>query len=145
MNVLNAVGLDQDFSIDNVDVAVNKKKQQDLSSFLNRSSASEKESQHDKESEGSPAVEDNKEQERHATPEASTSSDFKDLLEMDEEYFDSCGWDDIMWLRDNVLLSKIFLYKRRIKREFCLFHLGFYFFFVVFRGKLYWDRNLFFI
>lgn len=96
MNVLNAVGLDQDFSIDNVDVAVRKEKQRDLTSFLNRSSGSEKGSQHDKELKDSPAVGDNKEQERYVTPEASTSSDFKDLLEIDEECFDSCDWDDIM-------------------------------------------------
>lgn len=97
MKVLNAVGLDQDFSIDNVDVAVPKEKQRNLISFLNRSSASEEESQsqHDKELETFSVAEDNKKQEAHATPQASTSNDFKDLLDIDEEYFDSCDWDNI--------------------------------------------------
>jgi len=99
MDVLNAVGLDQDFSVDNVDtIAVHKKKQRDLTSFLSGSSESEggSQSQHDKKPKDSPPVEDKKEQETHAGPKASTSNDFKELLEVDEEYFDSCGWDNIM-------------------------------------------------
>lgn len=99
MKVLNAVGLDQDFSIDNVDNAVCKKKQRDLSSFLNRSSTSEEgsQSQHDKESEDSLSLvaKDNKEPEARAAPEASTSNDFKELLNLDEDCFDSCGWDNM--------------------------------------------------
>lgn len=97
MKVLNAVGLDQDFSIDNVDVALPKEKQRDLNSFLNRSSISEEgsQSQHDKESEDFLAAENNKEPEACAAPEASTSNDFKELLDVDEDYFDSC-WDNIM-------------------------------------------------
>lgn len=97
MKVLNAVGLNQDFSIDNVDVAVHKEKQRNLNSFLNRSSTSEEgsQSQHDKESEDSLVAEDNKKLEAHAAPEASTSNDFKELLDLDENYFDSCDWDNM--------------------------------------------------
>lgn len=96
LNVLNAVGLDQDFSINDVDVAVQKKNPRDLTSFLNISLSSETESQsqHDEESEDFLAVED-KERKGCATPKASTSNDLKELLEVDEEYFDSCDWDDI--------------------------------------------------
>ncbi|XP_071562145.1 SWI/SNF-related matrix-associated actin-dependent regulator of chromatin subfamily A-like protein 1 [Temnothorax nylanderi] len=78
MNVLNSVGLKQDFSISNIDVAMLEKNQPSLTSSLNRSSASEG-SQHDKEAQ-----------------EASTSNDFKELLDVDEECFDSCGWDNIV-------------------------------------------------
>ncbi|XP_011876001.1 PREDICTED: SWI/SNF-related matrix-associated actin-dependent regulator of chromatin subfamily A-like protein 1 [Vollenhovia emeryi] len=96
MRVLNAVGLNQDFSIENVDVAVQReKKQRDLTCFLNRSWTSEEGSQHDKEPKDSPAAEDDKKREELAAPEASTSNDFKELLETDEEYFDSCGWDNM--------------------------------------------------
>lgn len=85
MTVLKAGGLDQDFSMDDVDVAVqNKNKQRDLTSFLNSSSSTEKGAQHDKE------------QKDCAAPEASTSNNIKELLEMDEECFDSCDWDDII-------------------------------------------------
>jgi len=95
MNVLNAVGLDQDFSINNVNVPVrNKNKQRDLTSFLNRSSFSQ--SQHDMELEYLGAVEDNKEQKECVSPKASTSNDVKELLEVDEDYFDSCDWDNVM-------------------------------------------------
>ncbi|XP_077274708.1 SWI/SNF-related matrix-associated actin-dependent regulator of chromatin subfamily A-like protein 1 [Temnothorax americanus] len=78
MNVLNSVGLKQDFSISNIDVATLEETQPSLTSFLNRSSASEG-SQRDKEAR-----------------EASTSSDFKELLDVDEECFDSCAWDNIV-------------------------------------------------
>lgn len=87
LNVLNAAGLDQDLSIDNVDTTVQKEHgQQDLISFMNISLSPGKQSQ-------SP---DDKKQKNYSVPEASTStSDLKQLLEIDEEYFDSCGWDDI--------------------------------------------------
>lgn len=86
LNVLNAAGLDQDLSIDSVDMTAQKKRgQQDLTSFLNISLSLEKQSQ----------SQENK-QKDDSTPEASTSTnDFKQLLEIDEEYFDSCSWDDI--------------------------------------------------
>lgn len=94
LNVLNAVGLDQDFSINDVDESteVRKKRSRDITSFLNISSSSEKGSQPDEEPKDFPAVEDKK---RHATPKASTSNDLKELLEVDEDYFDSCDWDDM--------------------------------------------------
>lgn len=88
MNVLNSVGLDQDFSINDVDTMVQKKTgQQDLSSFLSISPPKE---QFDKEQKDSSAMEDVK----------STSTcidEFKELLKIDGEYFDSCDWDnDVM-------------------------------------------------
>lgn len=86
MNVLNAVGLDQDFSVNDVDIAVQKEfGQQNLSSFV---SISPKE-QSSTEQKDCPTVKDV----------ASTSTcidEFKELLEVDGEYFDSCDWDDIM-------------------------------------------------
>lgn len=94
MNVLSTVGLDQDFSINNVDTATqSKNKQRDLTSFLSSSSSSERESQ---ELECSPVAKDNKRQKTCATPEVSTSNDVKKLLEVDDDYFDSCDWDNIM-------------------------------------------------
>ncbi|XP_019885387.1 SWI/SNF-related matrix-associated actin-dependent regulator of chromatin subfamily A-like protein 1 isoform X3 [Camponotus floridanus] len=86
LHVLNAAGLDQDLSIDSVDTTVQKKRgQQDLTSFLNTSLSLEKQSQ----------SQENK-QKNDSSPEASTSTnDFKQLLEIDEECFDSCSWDDI--------------------------------------------------
>lgn len=86
LNVLNAAGLDQDLSIDSVDTTVQKKHgQQDLTSFLNTSLSLEKQSQ----------SQENK-QKNDSSSEASTSTnDFKQLLEIDEECFDSCSWDDI--------------------------------------------------
>ncbi|XP_071639778.1 SWI/SNF-related matrix-associated actin-dependent regulator of chromatin subfamily A-like protein 1 [Temnothorax longispinosus] len=79
MNVLNSVGLKQDFSISNIDVAMLEETQPSLTSVLTRCSASEG-SQHDKDQ----------------AQEASTSSDFKELLDVDEECFDSCAWDNIV-------------------------------------------------
>ncbi|KYM97785.1 SWI/SNF-related matrix-associated actin-dependent regulator of chromatin subfamily A-like protein 1 [Cyphomyrmex costatus] len=85
MNVLNSVGLDQDFSVNNVDIITQKKsKQQDLTSFLNISSSSEKGSQSQHDMEISPAIP------------VSPPNDVKDLLEIDDECFDSCDWDNIM-------------------------------------------------
>ncbi|XP_032683947.1 SWI/SNF-related matrix-associated actin-dependent regulator of chromatin subfamily A-like protein 1 [Odontomachus brunneus] len=89
MNVLNAVGLDQDFSINDVDTMVQKKTgQQDLSSFVSISPEELKE-QSSKEQKDSSAMKDV----------ASTSicvKELKELLEVDGEYFDSCDWDDVM-------------------------------------------------
>lgn len=84
LNVLNAVGLDQDFSINDVDTAVQKKTgQQDLSSFLKISS---------------PKEQSNKQEDSSAMKDAASTStcvdEFKKLLEIDGEYFDSCDWDD---------------------------------------------------
>lgn len=86
LNVLNAAGLDQDLSIDNVDTTIQKKRgQQDLTSFMNTSLSLEKDSQ----------SQENK-QKNDSAPEASTSkNDFEELLEIDEECFDSCSWDNI--------------------------------------------------
>lgn len=99
MRVLNAVGLDQDFSIDNVDVTEQKESGQlDLTSFINISPFSEEQSQsqHDKEQNNFSNRRDNKEQ-KDSSPKASTSTNhFKELLEDDEEYFSSFNWDDAM-------------------------------------------------
>ncbi|XP_012215897.1 SWI/SNF-related matrix-associated actin-dependent regulator of chromatin subfamily A-like protein 1 [Linepithema humile] len=98
MNILNAVGLDQDFSIDNVDVNEQKEiGQLDLTSFINISPFSEEQlqSQHDKEQNDFLHLIDNKEQ-KDSSPKASTSNNFKELLEDDEEYFSSCNWDDMI-------------------------------------------------
>lgn len=59
-------------------------KQQNLDSFLNISSSSEKGSQLQYDMEISPAI-----------PEASPSN-VKELLEVDDECFDSCDWDTIV-------------------------------------------------
>ncbi|XP_072765590.1 SWI/SNF-related matrix-associated actin-dependent regulator of chromatin subfamily A-like protein 1 isoform X3 [Anoplolepis gracilipes] len=85
LNVLNAAGLDQDLSIDNVDITAQKEHgQQDLISFMNISLSPGMKSQSQK---------DNKQDNDSG---ASTSTnDLKQLLEVDEEYFDSCSWDDI--------------------------------------------------
>ncbi|XP_018300731.1 SWI/SNF-related matrix-associated actin-dependent regulator of chromatin subfamily A-like protein 1 [Mycetomoellerius zeteki] len=83
-DVLNALGLKQDLSINNIAVAVQNNKQQNLDSFLNISSSSEKGSQLQYDMEISPAI-----------PEASPSN-VKELLEVDDECFDSCDWDTIV-------------------------------------------------
>lgn len=86
LDVLNAAGLDQDLSINNVDMTAQKEYgQQDLTSFMSISLSPEEQSQ----------SQENK-QKNESVPEASVSTnDFKQLLENDEEYFDSCNWDDI--------------------------------------------------
>ncbi|KAL6439202.1 hypothetical protein ACFW04_003853 [Cataglyphis niger] len=87
LDVLNAAGLDQDLSINNVDMTAQKEYgQQDLTSFMSISLSSEEQSQ----------SQENKKQKNESVSEASVSTnDFKQLLEIDEEYFDSCNWDDI--------------------------------------------------
>jgi SWI/SNF-related matrix-associated actin-dependent regulator of chromatin subfamily A-like protein 1 len=88
MSVLKAGGLDQDFLIDSVEGAEqNKNKQRDLTSFLSSSSSSEK---------GSQQSQHDKEQTNSAVPKASVSNDIKELLDIDEECFDSCDWDEIV-------------------------------------------------
>lgn len=84
LNVLNAAGLDQDLSIDNVGMTAQKEHgQQDLTSFMDISLSPEEQSQ-------------SQEEKNDSVSEASASTnDFKQLLEIDEEYFDSCNWDDI--------------------------------------------------
>ncbi|XP_039312254.1 SWI/SNF-related matrix-associated actin-dependent regulator of chromatin subfamily A-like protein 1 isoform X3 [Solenopsis invicta] len=87
MSVLKAGGLDQDFLIDSIEGSQqNKNKQRDLTSFLNSSSSSEK---------GSQQSQHDEEQKNSAVPKASVSNDIKDLLDIDEECFDSCDWDEI--------------------------------------------------
>ncbi|KYN17633.1 SWI/SNF-related matrix-associated actin-dependent regulator of chromatin subfamily A-like protein 1, partial [Trachymyrmex cornetzi] len=76
-DILNAVGLKQDLSINNVNIAVQNSKQRNLTSFLNISSSSG--SQHDMEI--SPAISEE------------SPSNIKELLEVDNECFDSCDWD----------------------------------------------------
>lgn len=95
MNVLNAAGLDHDLSIDNVDMQ-KKTGQQDLTYFLNTSSSSNcTQSQQDKAQEDSQTMRDTIKQKNEQ--EASTSkSNFKELLEIDEECFDSCNWDNMI-------------------------------------------------
>ncbi|KAL0104812.1 hypothetical protein PUN28_016447 [Cardiocondyla obscurior] len=97
VNVLNAAGLEQSFSIDNVDIAKQPKTQQDITSYLTVTSGSEKGSQlkFDEEWEDFAITENNKEQKEHASPKASVSNDFKELLDVDGECFDSCSWDNI--------------------------------------------------
>ncbi|KAL6260216.1 hypothetical protein P5V15_007751 [Pogonomyrmex californicus] len=93
-NVLNSVGLEQDFSIHNVDATAQKESnQKDLSSFLDSSSKTESQSQHEQDSSSS-IMQNNKE--LIPEPESTSADDFKDLLEDNEELFDSCGWDNIM-------------------------------------------------
>lgn len=94
MDVLNAVGLDHDFSIDDVDVATKKESgQQDLSSFLNISFSDS----------CSFSEQSSAEQKDIASPKDSTAStstsanEFKELLEVDEEYFNFCDWEDVIW------------------------------------------------
>lgn len=87
MNVLNAVGLDQDFSINNVDTAVRKEiGQQNLNSFVSITGLKE---QFDEEQKECSAMED-------AASTSTYINEFKELLEIDGEYFNSCDWDDIM-------------------------------------------------
>ncbi|XP_036143302.1 SWI/SNF-related matrix-associated actin-dependent regulator of chromatin subfamily A-like protein 1 isoform X2 [Monomorium pharaonis] len=84
IRILKEGGLNQDFSIDDIDIIKkDDNKQRNLASFLNISSSSEKgsQSQHDEEC---------------ATPGTSTSNDIKELLDTDEECFDSCDWDNII-------------------------------------------------
>lgn len=99
MNVLNAVGLHQDFSIHNVDNTSQKETGQlDLTSFINISPFSEEQSQsqHDKTQHNFSNLTDNKEL-KDSSPKASTSTNnFKELLEDDEEYFNSYNWDDML-------------------------------------------------
>ncbi|XP_050455855.1 SWI/SNF-related matrix-associated actin-dependent regulator of chromatin subfamily A-like protein 1 [Cataglyphis hispanica] len=87
LDVLNAAGLDQDLSINNVGMTAQKEYgQQDLTSFISISLSPEEQSQ----------SQENKKQKNESVPETSVSTnDFKQLLEIDEEYFDSCNWDDI--------------------------------------------------
>ncbi|KAG5334389.1 SMAL1 protein, partial [Acromyrmex charruanus] len=80
-DILNAVGLKQDLSINNIDIVVQNNKQRDLTSFFSISSSSGSQSQHDMEI--SPAI-----------PEVSPSN-IKELLEVDDECFDSCDWDNM--------------------------------------------------
>ncbi|KAM0735204.1 SWI/SNF-related matrix-associated actin-dependent regulator of chromatin subfamily A-like protein 1 [Formica fusca] len=84
LNVLNAAGLDQDLSIDNVDMTAQKEHgQQDLTFFMDISLSPGEQSQ-------------SQEEKNDSVSEASASTnDFKQLLEIDEECFDSCNWDDI--------------------------------------------------
>lgn len=84
LSVLNAAGLDQDLSIDNVDSTAQKEYgQKDLTSFMNISLSPGEQSQ-------------SQDDKNNSVSEASTSgSDLKQLLEIDEEYFDTCDWDDI--------------------------------------------------
>lgn len=103
MKVLNAAGFDHDLSIDNVDIQ-KETGQQDLTTyFLNTSSSSGgTQSQQDKEQEDSQNMKDIIKQEnefikQENDPEASTSkSNFEELLEIDEECFDSCNWDNMI-------------------------------------------------
>ncbi|XP_011330154.2 SWI/SNF-related matrix-associated actin-dependent regulator of chromatin subfamily A-like protein 1 [Ooceraea biroi] len=97
LNVLNAVGLDQNFSINDVNVTTQKNKEQrDLSFFFDISS-SFAESQQDKEQKDSQTLESDKEQKHCSNVAASTSvENVKELLEADEEYFNFCDWDDVM-------------------------------------------------
>lgn len=83
INVLNAVGLDQNFLVSHMNVSMQiEKGQQDLSSLINSSQQSE----HNNELASCSTSKDV----------ASTSTkDFKELLDDDEEYFNSCDWDNI--------------------------------------------------
>jgi len=80
-DILNAVGLKQDLSINNIDIAVQNSKQQDLTSFLNISASSGSQLQLDMEI--SPTISE-------VSP-----SNIKELLEVDDECFDSCDWDNM--------------------------------------------------
>ncbi|XP_070170383.1 SWI/SNF-related matrix-associated actin-dependent regulator of chromatin subfamily A-like protein 1 [Polyergus mexicanus] len=84
LNVLNAAGLNQDLSIDNVGMTAQKEHgQQDLTFFMDISLSPEEQSQ-------------SQEEKNDSVSEASVSTnDFKQLLEIDEEYFNCCNWDDI--------------------------------------------------
>ncbi|EFN86322.1 SWI/SNF-related matrix-associated actin-dependent regulator of chromatin subfamily A-like protein 1 [Harpegnathos saltator] len=86
MDILNAVGLNQDFSINDVNTTMQKETgQQNLNSFVTISSPKKQS--------------DKKQKDCSTTEDISTSTcidEFKELLEIDGEYFDSCDWDDVM-------------------------------------------------
>lgn len=91
LNVLNAVGLDQDFSIHDIDdTAERNEEQPDLSSFLNISFSSPEQSQQNKGHEDTSASEDV----AKGCPNVA-ADDFKEPLEMDEEYLEFDDWDDV--------------------------------------------------
>ncbi|KAH0952756.1 hypothetical protein HN011_010895 [Eciton burchellii] len=92
LNVLNAAGLDQDFSINDIDAQKNKE-QSDLSAFLNISLSSMEQSQ--QEEQKNSVSKSDKEQKNHSNVTASISAD-KELLEIDQEYFDFDDWDDVI-------------------------------------------------
>jgi SWI/SNF-related matrix-associated actin-dependent regulator 1 of chromatin subfamily A len=92
LNVLNAAGLDQDFSINDIDAQKNKE-QSDLSAFLNISLSSTEQSQ--QEEQKNSVSKSDKEQKNHSNATASISAD-KELLEIDQEYFDFDDWDDVI-------------------------------------------------
>jgi len=93
LNILNAVGLDQDFSINDVDIQKNEA-QLDLSAFLNISVSSTEQSQ--EEQKNSSVSKSDKEQKDHSNAIASTSAVDKKLLEIDQEYLEFDDWDDVM-------------------------------------------------
>jgi len=90
LNILNAAGLDQDFSINDIDAQKNED-QLDLSDFLNISLSSTGQSQEEQNN----SVSKNDKAQKDSNAAASTSVD-KELLEIDQEYFDFGDWDDVI-------------------------------------------------
>lgn len=90
LNVLNAAGLDQDFSIDDVNITSQKESgQRDLSSYMNISPPEEDPEARSSEERKAP-------EDRAASSTSTSANELKKLLEVDEEYFDFCDWDDVI-------------------------------------------------
>ncbi|XP_031368111.1 SWI/SNF-related matrix-associated actin-dependent regulator of chromatin subfamily A-like protein 1 isoform X2 [Apis dorsata] len=89
MNVLNEVGLDQDFSLKDIDYTTQglNSKQKTLSFFINN-----EQYKHEIDKK---IVQDNENATKNiiSQNQSSTTEEFKELLDMNEEDFDFCDWD----------------------------------------------------
>lgn len=91
MNVLNEVGLDQDFSLKDIDCTTQglNSKQKTLSFFINN-----EQYKHEVEKK---TVQNNENITKNIVSQnqSSTTEEFKELLDMNEEDFDFCDWDNM--------------------------------------------------
>lgn len=89
MNVLNEVGLDQDFSLKNIDYTTQglNSKQKTLNFFINNEQY--------KHEINKKIVQDNENATKNISQNQSSIEEFKELLNMNEEDFDFCDWDNM--------------------------------------------------